>query len=265
MTDPLSLASFATAFAAGLLSVLSPCVMPLMPAYLSLISGISVEEMRAEGELRSDEERAAVRRRVMLGCAGFVGGFSTVFVVLGASATVLGRALQTWQVDLFGLQITAVQVAGVVIVAMGLHLTGLLPIPWLYRDARVGHSLQPRSFLGTYLVGAAFAFGWSPCVGPILGGILTLAGGRETVYEGMLLLAVYSAGLGLPFVIAGWSIDVFFTAFRRMRSYFRQVELAAGALLVAVGVLVATNRLAVLNDYFVFLSEVVTRAEEALL
>jgi cytochrome c-type biogenesis protein len=265
MTDPLSLASFATAFAAGLLSVLSPCVMPLMPAYLSLISGISVEEMRAEGELRSEAERAAVRRRVLLGCAGFVAGFSTVFVALGASATVLGRALQTWQVDLFGLQVTAVQVAGLVIVAMGLHLTGLLRIPWLYRDARVGQSLQPRSFLGTYLVGAAFAFGWSPCVGPILGGILTLAGGRETVYEGMLLLAVYSAGLGLPFVIAGWSIDVFFTAFRRMRGYFRQVELVAGALLVAVGVLVATNRLAVLNDYFVFLSDVVTRAEEALL
>jgi cytochrome c-type biogenesis protein len=239
--------------------------MPLMPAYLSLISGISVEEMRAEGEIRTPEERAAVRRRVLLGCAGFVAGFSTVFVLLGASATVVGHALQAWQVDVFGVPITAVQVAGVVIVAMGLHLTGLLPIPWLYRDARMGQSLKPRSFLGTYLVGAAFAFGWSPCVGPILGGILTLAGGRETVYEGMLLLAVYSAGLGLPFVIAGWSIDLFFTAFRRMKGYFRLVEVSSGGLLVAVGLLVATNRLAMLNDYFVFLSEVVTRAEEALL
>lgn len=267
MTDPLSLASFATAFAAGLLSVLSPCVMPLMPAYLSLISGISVEEMKAEGdaETRSPAAQAALRRRVLLGCGGFVAGFSTVFVLLGASATVVGRALSTWQVELFGVPITAVQIAGLVIVAMGLHLAGILPIPWLYRDARVGQSLRPRSVLGTYLVGAAFAFGWSPCVGPILGGILTLAGGRETVYEGMLLLLVYSAGLGLPFVIAGWSIDVFFTAFRRMRRYFRQVELASGALLVAVGVLVATNRLAVLNDYFLFLSDVVTRAEEALL
>lgn len=265
MTDPLSLASLTTAFAAGLLSVLSPCVMPLMPAYLSLISGISVEEMRAEGEVRSDAERTAVRRRVLLGCAGFVAGFSTVFILLGASATVLGRALQTWEVEVLGLQITAVQLAGVVIVVMGLHLAGLLPIAWLYREARVGQSLRPRSFLGTYLVGAAFAFGWSPCVGPILGGILTLAGGRETVYEGMLLLAVYSAGLGVPFVIAGWSIEVFFAAFQRVRGYFRQVELAAGGLLVAVGVLVATNRLAVLNDYFTFLSDLVARAEEALL
>jgi cytochrome c-type biogenesis protein len=267
VTDPLSLASLATAFAAGLLSVLSPCVMPLMPAYLSLISGISVEELR-EGE--SSAEGAAprpegLRRRVLLGCAGFVAGFSSVFVLLGASATVVGRVLQTWQVHLFGIEITAVQVAGVVIVAMGLHLMGVLPIPWLYRDTRFGSSLRPRSFLGTYLVGAAFAFGWSPCVGPILGGILTLAGGRETVYEGMLLLAVYSAGLAVPFLLAGWSIEFFFQAFQRVRRHFRQVELLSGALLVGVGLLVATNRLAVLNDYFVFLSDVVEKAEQALL
>jgi len=165
----------------------------------------------------------------------------------------------------FGVPITAVQIAGVVIVLMGLHLMGALPIRWLYRDARLGASLRPKSFLGTYLVGAAFAFGWSPCVGPILGGILTLAGGRETVYEGMLLLAVYSAGLGIPFLFAGWSIELFFGAFQRMRSHFRTVEVVSGTLLVAVGVLVASNRLAVLNDYFLFLSDVVLRAEQALL
>jgi cytochrome c-type biogenesis protein len=265
MTDPLSLASLATAFAAGLLSVLSPCVMPLMPAYLSLISGISVEELRAEPGEGEAVPRPGLRRKVLLGCGGFVAGFSTVFILLGASATVVGRVLQTWQVELFGLPITAVQIAGLVIVAMGLHLTGLLPIPWLYRDARLGGSLQPRSFLGTYLVGAAFAFGWSPCVGPILGGILTLAGGRDTVYEGMLLLAVYSAGLGLPFLLAGWSIEYFFSAFQRVRKHFRSVEIASGTLLVAVGLLVATNRLAVLNDYFLFLSDVVEKAEQALL
>jgi cytochrome c-type biogenesis protein len=265
VTDPLSLASLATAFAAGLLSVLSPCVMPLMPAYLSLISGISVEELR-EGESGEGAARPeGLRRRVLLGCAGFVAGFSSVFVLLGASATVVGRVLQTWQVHLFGVEITAVQVAGVVIIAMGLHLMGVLPIPWLYRDTRFGSSLRPRSFLGTYLVGAAFAFGWSPCVGPILGGILTLAGGRETVYEGMLLLAVYSAGLAVPFLLAGWSIEFFFQAFQRVRRHFRQVELLSGALLVGVGLLVATNRLAVLNDYFVFLSDVVEKAEQALL
>lgn len=265
MTDPLSLASFATAFAAGLLSVLSPCVMPLMPAYLSLISGISVEGLRVGGEAGGEGAPAGLRRRVLLGCAGFIAGFSSVFVLLGATATVVGRVLQTWQVVVFGLQITAVQIAGVVIVAMGLHLMGALPIPWLYRDARFGGSLQPKSFLGTYLVGAAFAFGWSPCVGPILGGILTLAGGRETVYEGMLLLAVYSAGLGIPFLLAGWSIEFFFGAFARMRRHFRSVEIVSGALLVAVGVLVASNRMAVLNDYFLFLSDAIEKAEQALL
>lgn len=266
MADPLSLASFATAFAAGLLSVLSPCVMPLMPAYLSLISGISVDELRAGDEGGGEGDRpAGLRRRVLLGCAGFVAGFSSVFVLLGATATVVGRVLQTWQVVVFGLEITAVQIAGVVIVAMGLHLMGALPIPWLYRDARLGGSLQPKSFLGTYLVGAAFAFGWSPCVGPILGGILTLAGGRETVYEGMLLLAVYSAGLGIPFLLAGWSIEFFFGAFRRMRGHFRSVEIVSGVLLVAVGVLVASNRLADLNGYFLFLSDLVGKAEQALL
>jgi cytochrome c-type biogenesis protein len=268
MSDPLSLASLATAFLAGLLSVLSPCVMPLMPAYLSLISGISVDELRGEDGAAGPEaggRAPGLRRRVLLGCSGFVAGFSSIFVLLGATATVVGRVLQTWQVEILGVPITAVQLAGVVIVAMGLHLMGVLPIPWLYRDTRLGASFRPRSFLGTYLVGAAFAFGWSPCVGPILGGILTLAGGRETVYEGMLLLAVYSAGLGLPFLLAGWSIEFFFTAFQRVRRHFRRVEIASGTLLVAVGVLVATNRLAVLNDYFLFLSDVVERAEQALL
>lgn len=265
MTDALSIASFATAFAAGLLSVLSPCVMPLMPAYLSLISGISVDELREEGASEAADPPQGLRRRVLIGCAGFIAGFSTVFVLLGASATVIGRVLQTWQIEPFGVPISAVQIAGVVIVAMGLHLMGVLPIPWLYRDTRFGGTLQPRSFLGTYLVGAAFAFGWSPCVGPILGGILTLAGGRETVYEGMLLLGIYSAGLGLPFLLAGWSIEFFFKAFQRMRRHFRTVEIVSGVLLVVVGGMVATNRLAALNEYFTFLSDLVERVEQGLL
>jgi cytochrome c-type biogenesis protein len=232
--------------------------MPLMPAYLSLISGLSVEE------LRDGEGGPALRRRVLLGCAGFVAGFSTVFVLLGASATVVGRVLQTWRLDVLGLEISAVQVAGVVIIAMGLHLTGWLPIPWLYRDTRM-QTGSPRSFVGTYLVGAAFAFGWSPCVGPILGGILTLAGSRDTVYEGMALLAVYSLGLGIPFFLAGWSIEWFFRTLARMRHHFRRVEIVSGVLLIALGILVATNRLTMLNDYFGFLNGIVETAEGWLL
>jgi cytochrome c-type biogenesis protein len=202
---------------------------------------------------------------VLLGCAGFVGGFSTVFVLLGASATAVGRVLQTWRIDLFGIEIGAVQVAGAVIVLMGLHMTGLLPIRTLYRDARLHPQLRPTGPLGTYLLGAAFAFGWSPCVGPILGGILTIAGGRETVYQGMLLLAVYSVGLGLPFFLAGWSVEFLFESAKRIRPHLRRIEIASGALLIALGVLVVTNRLTALNSYFSFLNRIVEAGEQWLL
>jgi len=255
MADATSIASLGAAFAAGLLSVLSPCVMPLMPAYLSLVSGLSVEEMQ-EGDAP-----AGIRRRVVSGCLGFVAGFSTVFVLLGASATMLGQVLRTWQVEVLGVELGVAQIAGVVIILMGLHIAGLLPIHWLYRERRVHVQLRRTSLLGTYLVGAAFAFGWSPCVGPILGGILTIAGSRDTVGQGVALLAVYSAGLGVPFLIAGWSIDSFFRAFRRVKQHFRKLELASGALLVGVGLLVLTDQLARLNSYFTFMGRFVTEAE----
>lgn len=261
MTDPTSLATLATAFAAGLLSVLSPCVMPLMPAYLSLISGVSVSDLQE----MSVAEDTGMRRRVMKGSLGFVAGFSAVFVLLGASATVIGRTLGTWEIEILGLTITFVQVAGVVVVLMGLHLMGLLPIQWLYRDAHVRTEFKPRGFIGTFVVGAAFAFGWSPCIGPILGGILTLAGGRETVYEGMFLLAVYSAGLGVPFLLAGWSVQAFFRAFGRMKRHLRVVEIVSGTLLVGVGLMIVTNRLTMLNEYFSFLNDFVVAAESWLL
>ena len=261
LDDPTSLATYVTAFAAGLLSVLSPCVMPLMPAYLSLISGVSVSDLQ---QMEADEDDQ-LRRRVMKGSLGFVAGFSTVFVLLGASATVIGRALGTWEIEVFGWTISFVQIAGVIVIVMGLHLAGFLPIQWLYRDAHVRTQLQPRSFVGTFLVGAAFAFGWSPCVGPILGGILTLAGGRETVYQGMVLLGIYSAGLGVPFLLAGWSVQAFFRAFGRVKRHLRAVEVTAGLLLVGVGLMIATNRLTVLNEYFSFLNDFVESAESWLL
>jgi cytochrome c-type biogenesis protein len=152
-----------------------------------------------------------------------------------------------------------------VIVVMGLHMTGLLPIRALYRDTRLHSRFQPKGFLGTYLVGAAFAFGWSPCVGPILGGILTIAGGRETVYQGMLLLAVYSLGLALPFFLAGWSVEFLFESAKRLKPHLRRIEVFSGALLIVLGVLVATNRLTTLNAYFSFLNDIVEAGERWLL
>jgi cytochrome c-type biogenesis protein len=259
MADAFSMASLGAAFGAGVLSVLSPCVMPLMPAYLSLVSGLSLDEMRAGSEDR------ALRGRVLRGCLGFCAGFSTVFVVLGASATVLGRVLRSWRLDLFGTELGVAQLAGVVIIVMGLHLAGLLPIPALYRERRFSGRIEVRNLAGSYLVGAAFAFGWSPCVGPILGGILTLAGARDTLGEGVLLLSVYSAGLAVPFLLAGLSVERFFEHFHRIRPYFRRLEIASGWLLVALGVLVLTDQLSRLNGYFLFLNDVVSAAENALL
>jgi cytochrome c-type biogenesis protein len=259
MSDAVSLATFGAAFAAGLLSVLSPCVLPLMPAYLSLVSGLSLDELR-----RGDDAHA-LRGRVLRGCLAFCAGFSTVFVVLGASATALGRVLRVWRFEVSGVEIGAGQVAGVVIVIMGLHLAGLLPIPALYRERRFAGRIEVRNVLGAWLVGAAFAFGWSPCVGPILGGILTLAGARETLSQGVVLLGVYSAGLAVPFLLAGWSVERFLEQFRRIRPHFRRIEVASGLLLVAIGLLVATDQLARLNGYFAFLEEVVYAVEQALL
>jgi cytochrome c-type biogenesis protein len=252
------IAQLPLAFASGLISVFSPCVLPLMPAYLSLISGVSVAEL---GEGASDREQ---RARVMEACFGFVSGFSTVFIVLGASAFALGRVLRVWRLDLFGLEIGIAQIAGVVIVVFGLHMMGVFKISWLLRDTRLQLDMGAPGFFGSFTVGAGFGFGWSPCIGPILGAVLTLAGSRETVFEGITLLAVYSAGLAIPFLIAGWSIDHFFTAFARIKQHFRKLEIFSGVLLVGVGVLLATNQLGWFNAHFTFLSDLVVAAEEML-
>jgi len=261
MGDLSSVASVGAVFVAGLLSVFSPCVMPLMPAYLSLISGVSVEEMQDAAE-----NETHLRRRVLTACLGFVAGFSTVFVVLGASATALGRLARVWHTEVFGVEIGIAQIAGLLIMVMGLHMMGVLRLHLLYRDRhfQIG-SRRKMSAVGTYLVGAAFAFGWSPCVGPILAGVLGIAGSQETVGRGMVLLAVYSAGLGVPFLLAGWSIEFFFRAFQRIKAYFRVVEVASGALLIAVGALVATDQLSALNGYFAFLNRFILAAEKSLL
>jgi cytochrome c-type biogenesis protein len=257
--DGLSFGSLFAAFGAGLISVLSPCVVPLLPAYLSLVSGVSVEE------LKEGDDGGQLRARIRRGSLGFVAGFSAVFVLLGASASAIGGFLAGFRIELFGLTIGAVEIAGLVIAVMGLHLLGVLRIPLLYRDTRFQVRSAPRGVLGTALVGAAFAFGWSPCVGPILGGILTVAGSEESVYRGMGLLAVYAAGLAVPFLLAGLSVEWFFRSLAGVRRHVRRIEQVSGVLLVALGVLVATNRLTALNGYFAFLNRVVERAEAWLL
>jgi cytochrome c-type biogenesis protein len=246
------------AFAAGLLSILSPCVMPLMPAYLSLISGISVEEMQERGG------EGVHRRTVMRACFGFVSGFSFVFVLMGIGAVAIGHTIRTWRADVLGIEFGIAQLAGVVIVLLGLHMTGLVPIRMLYRDTRMAFKVSERSFLSTFLVGAGFAFGWSPCIGPILSSVLALAGSRETVAQGTLLLAIYSAGLAIPFLAAGWSIEHFFRVFSKVKVHFRKLEMVSGTLLMAVGAMLMTDQFTWLNSQFAFLGRFVNAAERVM-
>ncbi len=243
------------AFVAGLISVMSPCVLPLMPAYLSLISGISVEEMQ-EGE-----SPAVVRRRVMLSCCAFVTGFSCIFVLMGASAFAVGHVLRTWQAEILGFRFGFVQIAGVFIILLGLHMTGLIPIRALYRDTRFQLKFKQSSALSAFFVGIGFALGWSPCIGPPLAMILTLASSGETALQGMALLVIYSAGLAIPFLIAGWSIERFFQAFSHIKRHFRKFEIVSGGILVGVGLLLVTNQLSALNSRFQFMAEWVSAAE----
>lgn len=215
------------AFGGGALSFLSPCVLPLVPPYLCYMAGVSVEEFRAEG---GSSASATARGPLLRASISFVLGFTTVFVALGAGASTVGHLLRVWQEPL-------AIVAGIAIIVMGLNFLGVLRIPFLSREARLSAGDRPAGTLAAYVMGLAFAFGWTPCIGPILGPILTLAGGRETVMDGAMLLAVYSLGLGVPFVIAALFSGAFMRFASGFRSHLGRVEKVIGALLVVAGVL----------------------------
>ncbi len=232
--------SLVAAFIAGLLSFVSPCVLPLIPGYLSFVSGVSLDEMRGGGGAAPPS--AAVRRRVLVTSLFFVLGFSLVFVGLGASASLIGHLLMD-QLSLLG------KIAGAIIVLFGLHVMGVLKISWLYAEKRVQTNARPVGWLGAVLVGIAFAFGWTPCIGPILAAILAVAAAQDTIGEGVELLAVYSAGLAIPFLATSLAINTFYTAFASIRRYYRGIEVASGALLVAIGVLIFTNRFTLIAQY----------------
>lgn len=255
------LAACTTALAAGVLSFLSPCVLPLMPAYLSFVSGLSIEELRGAS---GSEQTPGRGRAVLLGSVGFIAGFSAVFVAIGASATAIGRVLTGLRIDLFGLVLRPSHLAGVVILLFGLHLMGVLKIPLLYREGRF-QAGPGGGAIRAVLLGMAFAFGWTPCIGPVLAGILTMAAGQDTVGQGVFLLSLYSLGLGVPFFLTALSLDRFYQVFEHVKRHFKAVEVTSGLLLVGVGLLVMFDALVVLNSYFAFLTDFVLRLEEALL
>ncbi|MDO9460451.1 MAG: cytochrome c biogenesis protein CcdA [Alphaproteobacteria bacterium] len=219
---------FLAAALGGLISFLSPCVLPLVPAYLCFVAGISFDRLTEEGATAGPE----LRRQVMAGAGAFVLGFTTVFVALGASASVISNLL-VGQLDVLA------RIAGVVIVLFGLHMAGLLRIPWLNREARFTPDRRGGGgLLGAYIVGLAFAFGWTPCIGPILGAILAVAASQETLASGMALLAVYSLGLGVPFLLAAFGVRAFMSFMQRFRQHMHKVEIVSGGLLVVTGVMI---------------------------
>ena len=218
--------TLSAAAAAGLLSFLSPCVLPLVPPYLTFIAGTTVEELSGAGERRA-------RRDVALAGLLFVLGFSTVFVALGATASVFGQVIREY-IDLLS------YAAGLAIVAMGLHFLGVWRVALLYREARVQVE-KPVGVWGAYVMGLAFAFGWTPCIGPILAAILAVAGSEDTALKGAGLLAVYSAGLGLPFLGAALAIEPCFRFIKRFSRHFGKVEKVVGVLLVLTGVAFLTG------------------------
>ena len=222
------------AFFAGLISFLSPCVLPLVPGYVSLISGAGVDELK--------QHDSGLMRSVMLNSVMFIVGFSLVFMVLGAVASSIGHATRQHLALLS-------KVAGVIIILFGLHLTGLVPIKALYADKRL-HGLQgKRNAIGAFLVGFAFAFGWTPCIGPILTVILTFAASQDTISKGMALLAVYSLGLAVPFLLTSLGIDRFLAFYGRFRRHLHTVEVGSGVLLIAIGALVFTRHFAIINGW----------------
>src|SRR5689334_11155381 len=230
------------AFAAGLVSFLSPCVLPLVPGYVSLISGVGVEELKAQ--------ETAVLRRVMLNSIAFVLGFSIVFVVLGALSTEVGQIASQYKSVL-------AQVAGVLVIVFGLHLTGILRIKALYADKRLHNVKGGNTPWGAFVIGFAFAFGWTPCVGPILSGILVIAAAQNSVGKGILLLTVYSLGLAVPFLLTALGIERFMKFYTGFRRHMHVVEVASGALLIALGVLLVFWKFTLLSQYFSFLNRFV--------
>lgn len=229
---------FAAAFLGGLLSFLSPCLLPLVPPYLCLLAGITFDQL-----IESDRPDPMVTRRVFHAALAFVLGFSAIFVAMGASATLFGQ----WLADSAD---WLTHLAGLLLIALGLHFLGVLRFAFLMREARLSLE-KPHGLMGAFLVGAAFAFGWTPCVGPVLAAILFIAAGEETAGEGALLLAVYAAGLALPFLAAALAVRPFLSFAARFRPHLGRMEKIMGGLLVLTGLMFVTNTIDALGFWLV--------------
>jgi cytochrome c-type biogenesis protein len=220
------------AFGAGVLSFLSPCVLPLVPSYLSFVTGMSLEDL----------QKGVDRRATLVHSLLFVTGFTAIFLLLGASASFLGQFFKVYEVWI-------ARVGGLIIMILGLHLAGALRLTPLMRERRVHLHDKPTGYLGTVGVGAAFGAGWTPCIGPVLGAILTFAASQEHFWSGVGLLFVYSLGLAVPFLLSALALDAFLRAFARFRRFLPVIQVAAGVLLVIFGLLLMTGTFSALSGY----------------
>jgi len=229
--------SLFAAFSAGLLSFVSPCVLPLVPSYLSYITGLSVEK------LADVDARGQFRKAIILNSLLFVAGFSSVFIAFGASATLVGQLLYQYQ-DIIR------KVGGVLIILFGLYLLGIFKSQFLMREQRLLHfESRPVGYMGSFLIGTAFAAGWTPCVGPVLGAILAYASTTDSMKDGVILLATYSAGLGIPFLLTAFGVDRFLTYFKQFRVYLGGVSMVSGGVLVLVGAMLYADSLTVVTSF----------------
>lgn len=236
MTQSIPQISLIAAFSAGLLSFVSPCVLPLVPSYISYITGLSVEQ------LTDVSERVKFRKAIIVNSLLFIGGFSSVFIAFGASASFLGQILITYQ-DLIR------RIGGVLIIVFGLYLLGILNLNFLKMEQRYQFRNRPAGYLGSFLIGVAFAAGWTPCVGPVLGSILLYASTTDSLLSGVVLLTFYSLGLGLPLFLTALGVDRFLAYFKEVRVYLWGVSTVSGVLLILVGVMIYANSLTMVTSF----------------
>jgi len=235
--DAISQISLFAAFSAGLLSFISPCVLPLVPSYLSYITGLSVEN------LAKVEERERFKSAILLNALLFIAGFSTVFIAFGASASLIGQVLYEYQ-DIIR------KIGGVLIIIFGLYLLGILKLNIFMTERRLVHfESRPVGYLGSFLIGTAFAAGWTPCVGPVLGTILAYASTTESMSGGVMLLSAYSFGLGLPFFLTAFGMDTFLSYFKSLRTYLGGVSFVSGGLLILVGIMIFTDSVTLFTSF----------------
>ena len=228
--------SYSYVLFAGLLSFLSPCVLPIVPGYLCFIAGTSLDKIL--------DSETPVRTNIFKYALSFVLGFSTIFVLLGASASILNKILYEY-LDILRI------IGGTIIIIFGIHFIQIIQIPFLNKDTRFQIENYRPGIFGSYIIGLSFAFGWTPCIGPILGSVLSIAASSETASTGMFLLMIYSAGLGIPFLLAAYGIGGFLKFLGKIRKYIRAIEIFTGVLLIIFGVLILTNRMQEIAFFFI--------------